>query len=765
MSNYTPLSVFVEKQLPSFIREDYQTFVAFIRAYYEYLEQEHKVTDFSKHLLDYEDVERTLAEFLEHFAKTYVPLLPKDTRTTKDVLIQHAKEFYRTKGTPAAFKFLFRAIFGEELDLSYGKDLVLRASDGKWLARQSLRFNSEFYSLAVGDGETTEFRLFEICTTDTVKIYIDDVLQVSGFSLSVNHPMITFEVAPSNGSTIRFAYQSMTIADRINTDRLIFQLIGQTSGATAVTEDALIKYQMNGPYIEMFISNLSSNKFLQSEQIQTKYFYTPTDFLLLEFVMLSDVDSITVVNPGASYNVGDIVPIVGGSPTSPATAIIDHIYYAVVSRIGVVNGGIGYFPGIGVQVSPPPTGDFLALVSAVDTSGAVCPNTITFNTDVISLFENVVLSSADYGFSAAGSENVSTRLADAFTFQTLSGLGPVTNVGVYVSTTEYLTPPVVTCNAPIYYYTAENDLGNLASSIELVDLGIIGSVNVQAGGVGYVVGDEVVITPPYNNYGRGAAAEVTKTYGNTAIREVRMRPSRISGTANTVEGIRLTIGSNTSFVSELIPGDIIEVNSESRMVSAILSDTQLKVSMAWGKSSAQRHIGVYGKTFIGGERYSKIYPPTFSVESINPHAYGAVLAVDQFYGEGCRLRSFIDHQSGEIQSILVTNRGEGYETVPRVDLSGLGNGLATGIVNLFTSYNKYPGNFQTTDSLLSSDRKLENRGYYSSYSYTISSSIDLVKYKDILLTLLHPSGMQYFAEVLEPLLHFDKKHNLYETNG
>lgn len=762
---YTPLSVLVREQLPSFVRSDYQTFVAFVEAYYEYLEQYHNLTDFTRHLLQYDDVEQTLSEFLDYFSKTYIPLIPQDTYTAKDVLIQHAKEFYRTKGTPAAFKFLFRAVFGEDVDLYYGKDLVLRASDGKWLSRQSLRVNKEFYSLAEGDGSTKQFRLLEICTIDTVTVYINDIVQMSGFTFSLNDPLITFATAPSDGDEIRFAYRSMNIANQINSDGIILQLQGQTSGATALSEEALVRYDIGGPHIEIFISNISTTKFLQSERVLTKYYYTTVDYLILEFVMSTDVDSIVITNPGASYNIGDAVPIVGGSPITPAAAAIDDIYYAIISRIAVVDGGVGYFPGIGVEVSPSPSGPFLALVSTVDSSGTVCPNTITLNTDVISLFENVILSNIDYGFTAAGSENLTSRLIDVLTFNTLTGLGPVTNVGVYVATDEYLSAPNVICNTPIYYFTSENDLGDVESSITLSDLGIIGSINVQSGGVGYTVGDEVVVTPPYNNFGIGAAAEVTKVYGNTAIREVRMRPSRISGTANTTAGIRLTIGTNTSFTSELVPGDSIEINSESRLVSTILSDTELKVATAWDKNSKQRHIGVYGKTFIGGQRYSKQYPPTIQAESTNPLAYGASLSVGQFYGEGCHLKSFVEHQSGEIKSIIVTDRGEGYQTIPTVDLTGLGNGLATALVQLFTSYNKYPGNFQTTDSLLSSDRKLQNKKYYESYSYTMFSPIDLTKYKDVLLSLLHPSGMQYFAEVLLPILYLDKKINLYETNG
>ena len=51
MSGTALLSSLVRSQLPEFIRADYDTFVAFLEAYYEYLEQTNKATDFGKHLL------------------------------------------------------------------------------------------------------------------------------------------------------------------------------------------------------------------------------------------------------------------------------------------------------------------------------------------------------------------------------------------------------------------------------------------------------------------------------------------------------------------------------------------------------------------------------------------------------------------------------------------------------------------------------------------------------------------------------------------
>lgn len=752
MNTGTPISVLVRDQLPAFVRDEYDTFVRFVEAYYEYLEQQNKALDFSKHLLEYNDVERTLSEFLEYFTRMYLPLIPKDSYTAKELLIQHAKEFYRAKGTPAAFKFLFRALFGEEIDLYYGKDLILRASDGKWVTSRSLQFQKEFYSLTEGDGVTTEFRLFEICTNDTLTVYINDVAQTSGYTLGLNDPVIRFAIAPADGDQLRFAYSSMGIVYRINLDPLVLEFTGQTSGASALSEESLVKSDAYGTYIEIFISHVSPIPFLQSERVRTRYYYSETEYLTLEFVLASNVDTITLTNPGASYNIGDVVPIVGGSPDVPAVAVIDDIYLATISRIQVVTGGTGYSSGTGVSVDPPPVGPFLAFVSTVDDSGTT-PNTITLNTDVISLYANVVLSDTNYGFPAFGDDNLTSILSETLTFETLRGLGSVTGVQVVTVTDEYpLGAPNVICNSSAYYFTSESDWGNVASVIQLVDLGIIASVNIDSGGSGYVVGDEIIFTTPYNNYGVGAAAEVTQIHvANNGIREIQMRPSRLSGTANTTQGIRLTIGTNTLFTQELVEGDYIEINGETRRVTTILDDLQLRVDTTWGQTLTNRHIGVYGRWPIGGQRYSKTSPPLIHAESSNPFASGANLSLGLFYGEGCQLKSFVDHQSGEIKSLVLTNHGVNYQSTPTVDLTGLGNHLATAVVSLLQSSRTYAGKFKTTDGLLSSDRKLQSKDYYNTFAYTIFTPTDLIKYKDILLRLLHPSGMQSYSEtVVEP---------------
>lgn len=101
-----------------------------MNAYYEWLETQNQVTYHTKRVLSYADVEETTSEFLNYFRNSFLPYIPKDALADPRKLGRIAKEFYQTKGTEKSFRFLFRAIYGKEIDIYLKKDNVLRASGG-----------------------------------------------------------------------------------------------------------------------------------------------------------------------------------------------------------------------------------------------------------------------------------------------------------------------------------------------------------------------------------------------------------------------------------------------------------------------------------------------------------------------------------------------------------------------------------------------------------------------------------------------------------
>lgn len=125
MSLRPKLSSVVEKQLPEFVREDHQQFVTFLKAYYEYLDNQ------SLDLKNLRDLDNTLDEFIKHFKNELAVNFPT-TVVNERFLLQHIKEQYLAKGSENSFKLLFKLLFNKDVTIEYPSTQMLRASDGKW---------------------------------------------------------------------------------------------------------------------------------------------------------------------------------------------------------------------------------------------------------------------------------------------------------------------------------------------------------------------------------------------------------------------------------------------------------------------------------------------------------------------------------------------------------------------------------------------------------------------------------------------------------
>ena len=65
------ISKLVKNQFPAFYKEEGENFLAFIEAYYEYLEQNGKMTDAIRNLESYQDIATTTDDFIQYFINTF----------------------------------------------------------------------------------------------------------------------------------------------------------------------------------------------------------------------------------------------------------------------------------------------------------------------------------------------------------------------------------------------------------------------------------------------------------------------------------------------------------------------------------------------------------------------------------------------------------------------------------------------------------------------------------------------------------------------
>jgi hypothetical protein len=121
------LSDKVASQLPEFIRGEYPTFVAFVEAYYEFLENS------NVDLVAIRDIDTSLDTFIQYFKKELAHNYPVNADKDKErFLLKHIKDQYLAKGSEASYKLLFRLLFGKEVYMDYPGKRMLRISDGRW---------------------------------------------------------------------------------------------------------------------------------------------------------------------------------------------------------------------------------------------------------------------------------------------------------------------------------------------------------------------------------------------------------------------------------------------------------------------------------------------------------------------------------------------------------------------------------------------------------------------------------------------------------
>ena len=131
-------SLGIKYTLPEFIREDYPDFVTFLEKYYEFMDQTNKPGHLllNKRYYDIDDLnDAELNKKALEFAKDF----PQVLAIEKKKLYKNIKSLYESKGSERSIKAFFRLVYGEEIEVSYPTQFILRASDGIWKQDNSVK--------------------------------------------------------------------------------------------------------------------------------------------------------------------------------------------------------------------------------------------------------------------------------------------------------------------------------------------------------------------------------------------------------------------------------------------------------------------------------------------------------------------------------------------------------------------------------------------------------------------------------------------------
>ena len=733
-------SIKVPFQLPEFLRVDgnYQTFIAFLKAYYEWAEQS-DIKDSansegaiygSQNLLNYNDVDfsedpASFNRFIDYFFNNFLPSFPTECLTDKAKLIKIGKQFYSTKGTSAAYKFIFRAIYNSDVELFPTGEAVLRASDGKWYISKSLKIDTN-------DGQF----------------------------LGIDNLKLFGETSKSFAVVERSRRIGDNIEVYISTVERVFQ---------------------SGEYIRV-VDNNNQNLYFKNGEIVAEGTSGAT---LLRAKVLGSISSLKV-NPNrrgllylgqSSSYPGDPVVFYGGLNLNTANPIGANAYVhettlGSLDRLDMINGSYGYRldPNTFISITGGGGTGAAANVVTIDPAGLV--RTTWIPQDYLSnTVRSQVIGSAYNIFPANSGARVSCTLANAFTFTGFSTY-PIGGVLMKSGGRGYKRLPTV---KPLSLYdttsstTTKGILGNL---------GILGPIKISDGGTGYANGQFVTFTNNDYSGGVGANASVTVNASGTIIAadynyantnsQARYPKGGLGYIQNklptlnvaTANGVRANI-----YVSTVL-GEGAQINPimDARGIGQIISfrienygedyisqpKVSLKVRDIIVTNVNRSNIVQTGEVIFQGANVNS-YVFKANVDSIKLLQSGATRADDKYL---LRVYNYTSNtKTDRYLNVTRSNSANLYmnvdTTYTTVDSEGeylfkngirtYGNGLAEATAKFLGGIIIGNGQYLNEDGFPSSFQVLESEDF-NSFTYQLKVQKSFEAYRTVLYRLLHPAG-------------------------
>ena len=407
------ISVKVEGQLPDFVKQDHTTFVAFLEAYYEYMEQEGKPYEIVGNLNNYANLDKTTDDFLQYFKKQFGEDIPEVifANANKPFVLKHLRDFYRSKGSQKSFEFLFRLLYKEEIDFYYPSVDMLRASDGKYTKKKIIRtidtsgtdaaFDLSGKTITGGTSGATalvESILKEHIGSSVVStIFLSNVVGTFLTSETITDGTNTFILdGMISGYTITNAGNGYTVGSSIP-----ISYSGSASGAL-ITIDTLTSGSITAAIPTAAGSGYVVGDKLTIDNIGKQNINGRTASILVKTIGGSgEITALEIENSGSGYT---SIPTVSGGSGTGATITLSGSDVGGIKTLKIINNGFGY--------TTTPTLDFSGLGDGTATATAVVGG---YGDDFNIGFAN------DDGFLSSAKYIQDSRYYQSFSYEITSG--------------------------------------------------------------------------------------------------------------------------------------------------------------------------------------------------------------------------------------------------------------------------------------------------------------------------------------------------------
>lgn len=750
LNNRVALSNLVSNQLPEFVRAQYPTFVAFVEAYYEFLDKQ------NVDLAQIRDIDTTLDEFIQYFKSELAHNYPvSDSFDTERYLLKHVKDQYLAKGSEASYKLLFRLLYGKDVYLDYPGKQMLRISDGRWQQDVSL-----FVRVDLGDPISLIGKVIDIQTSRRLNIAtavskvtanVENVIKVSDniYELFLDRNFYG-DIKP--GDSVK--YQSD------------FQ--GQILPCTA-------KVRVQRPGKNFKPGQVFQIQFGEGSALWFKVLTTTED---------GGIEKVDIIRFGIGYETDFAMELLPTSAvttqkkvTRSATAVTFEITSGVIGSINVLNGGSGYQFPPDVRFSDEGSG---AVAHTVIENGKVVEIVVTdggsnYNQQS---FAVIVPKTGDLTGAGAKGEIV---LGTNYAYDAVDKIEGFTEVGYgnwgdYWDLTEsgrgakakaIVHNDVITkikVTNPGQYYTnaivtITDATGSGTSASANIHDGVIYGIDVINKGKDYT--SATVVIDDVTGVGASASAVIV----NGKITSIVMNDYGYNYTnpTITIDGDGTIEATATALVGDnMIP--YVTINNYgfnfTNPTITITGDGIGATAVAIVEDGAVTNLSLTN----GGTNYH--YPSPY-VDICHPLSFTGIPI-----GTGRKAKAIASvNEDGVIDGLIITDPGRGYNNItpPPVNITGAygyANGAYVGSIarqfyvdakdTISTNQSllgvtlgavaKYPGYYKTNDGFLNDAMFIQDSFYYQAFSYVIRIDEQLQSYAAVVRTMLHPSGMAMFGE-------------------
>lgn len=680
----TKISNLVESQFPSFYREQGSTFVAFVKAYYQWLEETGNTLYYTRRITDYRDIDNTIDSFLVHFQKKYLYGIPFDVIANKRLLLKHVLDVYRSKSSLQCFQLLFKLIYNEELDVYLPGIDVIRVSDGKWKQPRYLEITqSSISSSLVGK-------------------------KIKGISSETTAIVESFVTEPFNYNTVSLLYLSN---------------ISPKGGSFTIGE-TIVDYQ----------------QFTQQTNLAELISQSP--------VVVGSLDSITIAGGGQDFQIGDTLKIARKSLTNNQIISFGTQGIVKVTRVArkkgqisfsISDGGFG-FQNTALTFLYNANGDTTGTGASFDVGSLSDQQTIQYNTDCIANYLDTQIDSSSYQLPGNTSANSGSQLDTAlqYTNGIFGSLASLTNVKVgqeYTNSPITFVQSILLSNSlpgTITYSTSSNTITGTSTEFDRyfqANTVIALRANSTANDI-YCVCKQVVSNTQILLYQPPSA-------NSTGSSQFRVGPEILKASFSVYQPI---IATNSPLDANVVAVPV-SGNGAIQSVSAIDSG---KAYVEGEQVKFYRYNGISTPTIVaGGTGYANGEqlvliggePETFAYGSITTNTTGGITSVTVPYnGSGYKSVPTITiktaNGSGANLTTTITEYNTQYELSGTVVKSGVG---------------RRPGFWSTTDGHLNSDKYIQDSYFYQDFSYQLKAAVTLDKYREILYDTFHIAGSQLFG--------------------